>query len=157
MARRDIKMSQNLARTRFSGRNTHPHRIPTMHCCLLTLWFRGISPIQISMWTGCPRSILFWFTCVAWRWQVEVLWSGWWGGGSGCSCRKLPYPASASGKHTKRQERALKTNVFKAWLLRPWTVFEFCRVLPLNLLNVFNISGVMLDSGFKLILIFSPE
>lgn len=154
MARQDIKMSQKLARTRFSGRNTPPHRIPTLHCCLLTLWLRGISPIQISTWTGCPGSILFWFTCVAWRRQVEVLWSGWWGGGSGCFLHKLPYPASASGKHTKWQERALKMNVLA---IRPWTAFEFCGVLPLNLLNVFNISGVMLDSGIKLILIFSPE
>lgn len=49
-------------------------------------------------------------TLVYWAW-AELLWSRWWGGGSGCSRRRSPFLASASETHmSNADEREDLTN-----------------------------------------------
>ena len=59
-------------------------------------WLHGINLFQTVSRCAEWRPHLFWFTERGW--QIEVLCSGWWGEGSGCSHHRLLFPPSASGK-----------------------------------------------------------
>lgn len=97
----------------------------SVHFCLLTCgshrWVDSVaSHIQKHVDWCCAElgAHLFWFT--EYGWQVEVLWSRWWGEDSECSHHMLLFPVSASETYTTWQAFS---NTDEKFYRKSWTIF----------------------------------
>lgn len=97
----------------------------SVHFCLLTCgshrWVDSVASHIQEHVDWCRAELgahLFWFT--EYGWQVEVLWSRWWGEDSECSHHMLLFPVSASETYTTWQAFS---NTDEKFYRKSWAIF----------------------------------